>query len=438
MTQPIAINAKFPPKLMGPLFNKPYPTYSVFVGGRTGGKSYGITKALILQSLQEKLRILCCREFAANIEESIHQNIASHIREMGLESEFIIEKGSIRCKSTGSEFLFAGIKKDNVEAIKSIAGINITFVDEAEPIPEESWKVLIPTVIREKNSRIIISFNPKLRKAYTYQYWVLNPPEGTVITKINYTDNPFVSEETLKLAESDRKFNPDAYSNIWLGNPVENLENAVYANELRLATINNRIRQVDYINTIPCDVFVDLGRSDYTSIIIAQVVAGEYRIIDFIETQGLIAIDHIPLLRAKPYIYRTLWLPHDAEHKTTSARLTIKEQMRDNSRGLFESVRIVPNIKILDGINAGRTVFANCYWDEIRCADLLDHLRKYQWDDRKERLAPKHDQHSHASDAYRYMSVAMRPPEEEPDPYSSPTGFSGRFLHTKSTTGWMR
>jgi phage terminase large subunit len=355
---------------------------------------------------------------------------------MGVEDAFIIEKASITCKATGSEFIFAGINKDSVDNIKSISYIDITFIDEAEAIQKDTWKILLPTVIREADSKLIISFNPRMAKSYTYQFFVVNPPPNSRVTKINYIDNPFCSQQAKELAEAAQLSDPDEYINVWLGEPVYNLENAVYAKELRRMVENERFRRVDYIKTVPCDTFWDLGRSDFTSIIIAQIVAGEYRIIDCVETQGKIAIDHIQILRDKGYIYNTWWLPHDAEHKTTAARLTIKEQIMAQSKGICQSVRIVPNIRVLDGINAARTIFDNCYFDEKRCELLVNHLREYQWDTRKEKLTPLHDEHSHMSDAWRYLAVALKPPKP-PAPTENEDQFY-RSIKQKSGNGWMR
>jgi phage terminase large subunit len=75
-------------------------------------------------------------------------------------------------------------------------------------------------------------------------------------------------------------------------------------------------------------------------------------------------------------------------------------------------VRIVPNIKIAQGINAVRTIFPNCWFDETKCADGLNALRRYRYDVDQETgqfsRQPLHDENSHAADALRMMAVAFR------------------------------
>jgi len=122
-----ALDIRFPAKMLGALFNKPYPTFRVFYGGRSASKSWSIIRFLIIQAAQTKLRILCCREFLSAVDESVHQTITEQINNLQLSHIFKVEKGVIRCTETGSEFLFAGIR-NNIDAIRSMESINITFI----------------------------------------------------------------------------------------------------------------------------------------------------------------------------------------------------------------------------------------------------------------------------------------------------------------------
>jgi hypothetical protein len=67
---------------------------------------------------------------------------------------------------------------------------------------------------------------------------------------------------------------------------------------------------------------------------------------------------------------------------------------------------LVPNHKIMDGINGVRQLLPCCWFDEARCRDGLEALRQYQteWSDKDRcfRDTPKHDWTSHAADAFRY------------------------------------
>src|SRR5215469_8627008 len=58
----------------------------------------------------------------------------------------------------------------------------------------KSWNIVIPT-IRKPGSEIWASFNPELETDETYQRFVAHPPEGAVVVKTSYRDNPYLSNE---------------------------------------------------------------------------------------------------------------------------------------------------------------------------------------------------------------------------------------------------
>jgi hypothetical protein len=50
------------------------------------------------------------------------------------------------------------------------------------------------------------------------------------------------------------------------------------------------------------------------------------------------------------------------------------------------------------------------WFDQEKCYDGIEHLRGYsrEWDEKNQiyRSRPKHDQHSHAADAFRYLALS--------------------------------
>ena len=106
---------EFPEKLAF-LVNEP-ARYKVLYGGRGGMKTESIARALVILTVQKKLRIACFREFQKSIVESVYQTIVNVIREYGLDDQFKILEKSITCIRTGSEFLFLGLRY-NIDSIK--------------------------------------------------------------------------------------------------------------------------------------------------------------------------------------------------------------------------------------------------------------------------------------------------------------------------------
>lgn len=190
--------------------------YKVAYGGRGAAKSFSFAEALVIIASQKKTRILCAREFQNSIAESVHEILKSIITDLRLDYFFAITNTCITGLN-GSEFFFSGIKQ-NVRKIKSMEGIDICWVEEAETVTEASWDVLIPT-IRKQNSEIWITFNPDAESDPTYQRFVLKPPPNAIIKKTNYTDNPFISSTLLQEALICRDQTPETYRHIWLGEP---------------------------------------------------------------------------------------------------------------------------------------------------------------------------------------------------------------------------
>jgi phage terminase large subunit len=396
-------NHEFPAKL-GALF-KP-ARYKILHGGRGGAKSWGIARALLLMGVDRPLRVLCAREIQNSIQDSVHRLLADQIAAMGLESHYEVQKSRI-LGANGSSFGFEGLRH-NIASIKSYEGADICWVEEAQTVSKSSWDVLIPT-IRKDESEIWVSFNPELDTDETYKRFVLRPPTGAVVIPIGWQDNPWfpavLEQERRDLQERD----PDAYLTVWEGKCRLTLEGAIYASEIRAATESGRITRVPYDASKPVHTFWDIGWSDQTSIWFAQQIGYEYRLIDFVQDRQKTIPHYVSVLQSRGYAYGTDYLPHDAQAKTLiSGGRSMQQQMTELGR----RVEIVPRTSVAEGINAARTIFAQCVFDEARCADGLQALRRYRYDvdpeSKQFSRVPLHDENSHAADAFRAFALSVK------------------------------
>ncbi|KER03386.1 MULTISPECIES: PBSX family phage terminase large subunit [Photorhabdus] len=194
--------------------------YKVAYGGRGSGKSYFFAELAIEVSRRIKTVILCTREFQGSISDSVHKLLCETIDRLGYEREFEIQKNTIIHLGTGATFVFAGIK-NNVTKIKSIQGVGICWIEEAEAVTKGSWDVLLPSIRGDKNAEIWVSFNPKNILDDTYQRFVVNPPEGAIVIKANYDANPYFYDTPLpQQMEECKERDYDLYRHIWEGEPV--------------------------------------------------------------------------------------------------------------------------------------------------------------------------------------------------------------------------
>lgn len=201
--------------------------YKVLYGGRGSGKSYFLAELAVEVSRRIGTVILCAREFQGSLDDSVYQLLSETIERLGYADEFDILKSTITHKGTGAKFVFYGIK-NNVTKIKSIQGVGVCWVEEAEAVTKNSWDVLIPSIRGDKNAEIWVSFNPKNILDDTYQRFIVHPPKDSIVLKANYDINPHFADtpllaDMLECKERDE----DLYRHIWLGEPVADSELAI-------------------------------------------------------------------------------------------------------------------------------------------------------------------------------------------------------------------
>jgi phage terminase large subunit len=215
------VRAEFPEKL-DVLFQP--ARYKVAHGGRGGAKSWGFARALLILAGQRKLRVLCARELQVSIADSVHKLLSEQIDALGLGHFYEVQQKAIH-GANGSEFIFSGIRS-NITKIKSMEGVDIVWVEEAETVSSASWNVLIPT-IRKPGSEIWVSFNPSDEKDPTYVRFVKTPPPGAVVVQIGWQDNPWFPEELREEKDYLYSIDPEAADHVWGGGCKKNSHAAV-------------------------------------------------------------------------------------------------------------------------------------------------------------------------------------------------------------------
>jgi phage terminase large subunit len=402
-------NAQFPQKLQC-LFQPEKSRYRVLYGGRGGAKSWGVARALLIKGAQRPLRILCAREFQTSIRDSVHKLLCDQIIDLRLDGFYEITQSSIRGKN-GTEFSFVGLK-NNVANVKSYEGVDVCWVEEAQTTSRLSWNVLIPT-IRKQDSEIWVTFNPELETDETYQRFVIHPPANSVVTKINWSDNPWFPEALDLEKNALRDRDPESYNTVWEGICRQSVDGAVFAREMQMADLEQRITKVVYDPTKPVHAVFDLGWSDATAIWFVQWIGMETRLIRYHEDSQKTISEYLAKMQTYGYVYDTLWLPHDAENKTLAAAGRSIDQI---VRAAGYKTKIIPRTPVVDSINAARTLFRNCWFDRENCADGLQCLRHYRFDVDPDTKAfsknPVHDEYSHGADAFRMLGLVVNEPKK--------------------------
>ena len=220
--------------------------FKVIHGGRGSGKSWSIARALIYKAHTEggpynNLRdadgnaishlILCAREYQNSTADSAYRVIVNQIARMGLSDWFDIQKTSIKHKFTGAEFIFKGLWQ-NDNGIRSIEGVTLCWVEEAQVVSQESWDILVPTVRGVRGAEIWVSYNPYLQTDPTSQ--MFQPEDKSkldpraIVKQMNWEDNPWfppdMEQDRLVLLAKD----PDMYEHIYGGGFLQIAEATIF------------------------------------------------------------------------------------------------------------------------------------------------------------------------------------------------------------------
>lgn len=406
--------------------------YKVAYGGRGSAKSWSFARALLIRGLQKPTRVLCTRELQKSIKESVHQILADQIGRMNLGAYYQVLQNEIRGPG-GTAFGFAGLRH-NITELKSYEGADLCWVEEAQVVSKKSWEILIPT-IRKEGSEIWVSLNPELEDDETYKRFILNPPSDSIVAKMNWQDNPWFPEVLRAEKDELKKRDPDAYLNVWEGHCRQILDGAIYAKELRQAKEEGRITLVPYDATKPVHTFWDLGWnsvSGRTAIVMAQSAGPSFRVIDYMEDAEHTVNWYIAELQKKPYVWGTDWLPHDAESTNLAAA---GKTVAGIMRSLGRKVRILKRRPIDEGINAARTIFAQCQFDEVKTEALRYCLARYRYEiDDETGLRSRKPMDSiwnHGADAFREFAMAVK---EEKQPVKEK---ERQRVHYSGPGGWM-
>jgi phage terminase large subunit len=398
-----SVNYAFPEKF-GPLFSA--HRFKVFYGGRDGAKSWSFARALLLQGAEKPLRVGCFREVQNSIADSVYKLLKDQVRALGLAHFYTVLQNEIR-GANGTEFVFSGLSKQTKDSIKSFEGLDVAWVEEGHTISEGSWDILEPTV-RKPGSEIWVSFNPEMDTDYVYKMFVLKPPAEACVVNVNWDDNPWrstVLDAARKKMEAD---DPDKYLHIYGGQCRPAVEGAIYFKEVSQLRKSGRYHSVPYDPMLKVHVVCDLGYNDFMSLLLVQRLASEIRVIRYIEDRKRDIPSYSVELRDLKLNYGDIWLPHDGRAtQLTSASNPIGATAEEQFSNLGWSVQIVPNINVEQGIRKAREKFASVHIDNENATELLNRLARYRRHVKPSGQAttPEHDDASHGSDGFRYMSI---------------------------------
>lgn len=211
--------------------------YRAVHGGRGSAKSHTVADALVVHATSRKLRILCCREIQKSIKESAKRLIENKIADRKLSRVWKITETGLECTKTGSEFLFSGLRS-NPDAIKSMEGLDIAWIEEANRVSARSLELLRPT-LRLETSEMWATWNPELPTDPIDDFFRGNDPKHakrppkpkrSMVVECNWNDNPFFPNVLREEMAYDLRRDPEKYQWVWEGQYLKTSEARVFKN----------------------------------------------------------------------------------------------------------------------------------------------------------------------------------------------------------------
>lgn len=415
---------ELPEKLI-PVFDGPADVRGAY-GGRGSGKTRGFAKMAAVKGYMFGMMnmrgiILCARQFMNSLEDSSLEEVKRAIEEEPFLVEYY-EVGDkyIKSKDGRISFAFTGLDR-NISSVKSKGRILVCWVDEAEPVTDEAFTTLIPTLREEGedwNAELWVTWNPKRKTAAVERFRNSQDPLIKV-AEINWRDNKKFPLKLERDRVRDLNERPDQYPHIWEGDFVSVVEGAYYARALTQARIDKRIGKVPADPLMTIRLFCDIGgtgaRADAFTIWAAQFIGKEIRVIDYYEAVGQPLATHLDWMRSKGYMPEKaqIWLPHDGANQDKVYSVSYESALKQAGY----KVTVIPNQgkgAAKARIEAGRRLFPSIWFNEETCHGGLDALGWYHEKKDETRnigLGPEHDWSSHAADSFGLMCVAYEEPK---------------------------
>lgn len=413
------VEIRLPPKLK-PVFLGRADVRGAY-GGRGSAKTRSFAKMAAVWGMRfgqagVKGQILCARQFMNSLDDSSLEEVKRAIEdEPALSAYYEIGEKFVRSRDGGVWFSFAGLDR-SIDSIKSKGRILLCWVDEAEPVTDSAWSILIPTLREEAedwNAELWVTWNPKRKTAAVEKRFRAASDPLVKVVELNWRDNPRFPAKLERERQRDLADRPDQYEHIWEGAYVSVVEGAYFASDLTKAKQDGRIGRVAADPLLTLRVHCDIGgtgaRADAFTMWVDQFVGLEVRVLDYYEAVGQPMATHAEWLRSKGYAPErtTIVLPHDGASNDKVFSVSYESAFRS----MDYEVVVIPNMgrgAAARRIEAARRLFPSIWFNEDTTEAGRSALGWYHEKRDPERgvgLGPEHDWASHGADSFGLIAI---------------------------------
>lgn len=310
---------------------------------------------------------------------------------------------------------------DNYDRLRGLYFDHVTL-DEYGDMDPRAWPEVIRPALSDRKGTATFIGTPKGRNAFYDVHEYSQTDRNWFSAVLRASETGLIDAEELE--DARQSMTPEQFEQEYECSFDAAIVGAFYSGEMAALNKSGRIRELEISPDIPVQTFWDLGMRDSMAIWCVQNVPGEPRVVDYIEDSGK-ALSHYAMeLNARGY-RGTAWLPHDAKARELGTGRTREETLRE----LGFSVRVVPQHRVMDGINAARLMLNRCYFDRDRTANgreaLVNYRAEYDEKNKVFKANPLHNWASHGADAFRTFAMSWQAMKAEPDPVRRRSDYGG-------------
>ncbi len=390
--------------------------YKGVYGGRGSGKSHFFGELLVETCQAERGTLaVCIREAQRTLAQSSKRLIEDKIASLGLGHGFRLYSDEIETPGDGL-IIFRGLQDHTADSIKSLEGFRIAWIDEAQSLSARSLALLRPTIRAEK-SELWASWNPRRKSDAIDDFLRGRQPEGALVVKANWRDNPWFPQVLEEERLLDQKLYPERYDHIWEGDYARAFEGAYFASLLSEARSQGRIGKVSADPLLPLRAFIDIGgagaAADAFTMWIVQWIGSEIRVLDYYESVGQVLAFHVNWLRSRGYGSAVLYLPHDGVAANNITGKRYEDHLREAGFAVEPPVKNQGPGAAMMRIEALRRLGPQLWFNAETTEagrEALGFYHERKDETRNIGLGPEHDWSSHAADALGLMAICHEQP----------------------------
>jgi len=385
----------------------PQTRYFLLTGGRGSAKSYSIALWVCYMLLANKgWTILYTRYTLSSANISVIPEFREKLDLLGVADEFDITNNYIQHKATKSSVIFSGIKTSSgnqTAKLKSITGLNVFIVDEAEEFTDEKDFNTIDESIRMPDipNVVILVMNPQSVEHWIWKRWFEKSNRMEVINDIQipistneyithihttYLDNlQNLSEDYIAKINILQRENREAYAHRFLGKWLDKKQGVIYPNWV----------EGEFDTSLPFAYGLDFGfYPDPLALVKVAVDKGANKIyVDEILYEQNLSYEMVlskinHYVKANEMIIADTSEPRLIQAMQQSGLYVIKTEKYAGS--VVDGIRLINDFQLV--------VTPDSY-------NMKYELRNYIWNDRKASIPL--DMDNHGADALRYCSVKL-------------------------------